>query len=48
MIDFAGQLYFFVKATIGLGINKAVDLAINKVISIGTDVVIGFFRFSLW
>ena len=48
MADLVGQSHFFVRTTMGLNIDRVMSLAINKIIFIKTDVVIGFFGLFLW
>ena len=47
VVDLAGQPRFIIGATVGLGISKAIGLAIGGVVSIGTDVAVSFFGLSL-
>ena len=42
MINLAGRPHFFVRAAMGLGIEKAVNLAIGKAILTETDITISF------
>ena len=48
-VDLTSQLCFcFIRVFWkGLGIDRVVDLAINTIVLMGTDVVVGFFRLSL-
>ena len=48
MMDLAGQPRFFVGAAVGLGISRAMGLAINGAVLTGTDIAVGFSRLSLW
>ena len=48
MVDLADWPRFFVEATIGLAISKAVGLAIGGAVLPGTNVAVGFFELSLW
>ena len=48
VVDSIGQLCFhIIRAVIGLGISKAVCLAIDRVVLIGKEVAIGFFKLFL-
>ena len=47
VVDLTGQSRFFVGAAVGLGISKAVGLAIGGAVLTKTDVVVGFSRLSL-
>ena len=47
MIDLVGQSHFFIGAIMGLGINRAVGLAIIRIVLTGTDIAIGFFELFL-
>ena len=49
IVGLVSQLYFFIKATIGLTINLdgTVGLAINRAILMRIDISIGFFELSL-
>ena len=42
MVDLAGWSRFFVGATMGLGIDRMVELAIGKVILTGINITVGF------
>ena len=46
-MDLADWPHFFVKAIVGLGIDKVVGLAISEAILIGINIVIDFSRLSL-
>ena len=48
MIDLASQPHFFIRAVVGLGIDKIVGLAIGGTILTETNVAISFFGLSLW
>ena len=49
VVKLIGQLcFYFIGVSVeGLGINKVMGLAINRVVLIGTNIIIGFFGLSL-
>ena len=50
VIDLAGQPHFFIRATISLifDLDRAVNLAIDRIILRKTNIAIGFFELFLW
>ena len=42
MINLANRPHFFIRAAMGLGIGRAVGLAIGGAVLTGTDVAVGF------
>ena len=48
VVDLTDWPRFYIRAAIGLGIDKVVGLAIGGTISTGTDIAVGFFGLSLW
>ena len=47
VVDLADWLRFFIGAVVSLGIDKAVNLAIGRAISMKTNIAVGFFGLSL-
>ena len=48
IVDLESWPRFFVKAVVGLGIGRAVDLAIDGAVLMEMDITVGFFRLFLW